>query len=158
MNHVKKGTLRFKLITAALFLIVLTLSAGLVNGCFSDNSNKNQPLNTQGNENLSKPLTVAEQMPAFQGGNEELGNYISKAVKYPEIAKRAGIQGKVLVSFVVSKDGIVKDVKLEKGIGSGCDEMAVEAVKKMPTWIPGKDKGAAVDVKMTLPISFALSK
>jgi protein TonB len=77
-------------------------------------------------------------------------------MKYPEEAKELGVQGKVFVTFVVEVDGSITDVKVLRGIGSGCDDEAVRVVKSMPKWVPGKQRGVPVRVQFNLPINFKL--
>jgi protein TonB len=85
--------------------------------------------------------------------------YVAKAMqgKYPAQARRMGIEGRVFVEFVVEKDGSLTDVKAIKGIGAGCDELAVNVVKNAPKWKPGKQRGKPVRQKMVLPIVFKLN-
>lgn len=97
-----------------------------------------------------------EQMPEFPGGNEELINFLVKAVQYPDEAKKKGTQGKVFVSFVVGKDGTVTNAKIAKGADPLLDAEALRVVGTMPKWNPGKEKREAVAVQFTLPIVFAL--
>ncbi|MBK9176255.1 MAG: energy transducer TonB [Flavobacteriales bacterium] len=101
-------------------------------------------------------FTIVEEQPAFPGGVEEMYKYLGKAVKYPEMAKDAGISGTVYVTFEVDKEGNIKDVKVLRGIGGGCDEEAIRVVKAMPKWKPGKQRGKAVRVQFNLPIKFTL--
>lgn len=103
-------------------------------------------------------FTVVEQMPSFPGGERAMYEYLNKNIKYPEVAKEAGIQGKVYVSFVVGKDGEITDVKILRGIPGGkmCDEEAIRVVKNMPKWNAGKQRGKAVKVSYMLPIQFTL--
>ncbi len=82
--------------------------------------------------------------------------YLQDNLKYPVRAKELGIQGKVYLSFVVEKDGSVTDVALLRGIGGGCDEEAIRAVKNMPKWIPGKQRNIPVRVRFNLPVNFKL--
>jgi protein TonB len=77
-------------------------------------------------------------------------------MKYPEEAKELGVQGKGIVTFVVEVDGSITDVKVLRGIGSGCDDEAVRVVKSMPKWVPGKQRGVPVRVQFNLPINFKL--
>lgn len=97
-----------------------------------------------------------EQMPEFPGGNEELFKYLAQKISYPPLAKENGISGKVYVQFVIDNGGTVKDVKVVRGIGGGCDEEAVRVVKAMPAWKPGKQNGKSVNVQYSLPIKFTL--
>jgi protein TonB len=101
-------------------------------------------------------FTVVEEMPSFPGGEEALFQYLAEAIKYPPLARDAGIKGKVYVSFVVKEDGSVKDVKVLRGIGGGCDEEALRVVHKMPRWNPGRQRGKAVSVQYTLHLRFVL--
>lgn len=96
-------------------------------------------------------LAIAEEMPAPVGG---LAAVIKKVV-YPEIARKGGVQGKVFVLAYIDEKGKVDDVKVVRGIGGGCDEAAVDAVKKS-AFTPGKNKGQPVKVKLSLAISFKL--
>ncbi len=97
-----------------------------------------------------------EQMPRFQGGDAGLFKYLGKNIRYPEIARDAGIQGIVYIRFEVDKDGKVKDARVLRGIGGGCDEEALRVVKAMPTWEPGRQRGEPVRVQYTLPVRFVL--
>lgn len=99
---------------------------------------------------------IVEEMPAYPGGEVKMMEYISKNIKYPQIARESGIQGRVFVGFVVEPDGSVSNVKIMRGIGGGCDEEAMRVVKSMPKWKPGKQRGKAVRVSYTLPVNFKL--
>lgn len=101
-------------------------------------------------------FTIVEEMPSFPGGEGELFKYLGKNIKYPEMANSAGISGVVYVTFVVDKDGKIRDVKVLRGIGGGCDEEAMRVVKNMPAWKPGKQRGKSVTVQYNLPIRFTL--
>jgi TonB family protein len=103
-------------------------------------------------------FTVVEQNPEFPGGLSELGRYIGKNIRYPTAAQRANVQGKVFLQFVVGKDGDIRDPKIMKGIGFGCDEEALRIALNMPRWNPGKQNGKAVAVQYNLPIAFVLEK
>jgi len=99
---------------------------------------------------------VVESMPAFPGGEAALYKYLAENIKYPQMAKESGIQGRVFVTFVVERDGSVTDVRVLRGIGGGCDEEAIRVVKGMPKWSPGKQRGKAVRVQYNLPVKFTL--
>ena len=99
---------------------------------------------------------IVEEMPAYPGGDQRLMEYVAKNIKYPQIARETGIQGRVFVGFVVEPDGSVSNVKVLRGIGGGCDEEAVRVVKSMPKWKPGKQRGKAVRVSYMLPVNFKL--
>ena len=100
---------------------------------------------------------VVEKMPEFPGGIGELMKFLSMTVKYPEAAEKAGTQGRVVVSFIVEKDGSVSNAKVQKSVSEELDAEALRVVNAMPKWTPGKQKGQAVRVKYTIPISFRLS-
>ena len=99
---------------------------------------------------------IVEEMPAFPGGEGKLMEYVSKNIKYPQIARETGIQGRVFVGFVVEPDGSISNVKLLRGIGGGCDEEAMRVIKSLPKWKPGKQRGKAVRVSYQIPVFFKL--
>ena len=99
---------------------------------------------------------IVEEMPSFPGGEAKLMEFVAKNIKYPQIARETGIQGRVFVGFVVEPDGSISNVKLLRGLGGGCDEEAVRIVKSMPKWKPGKQHGKLVRVSYTLPVLFRL--
>lgn len=101
-------------------------------------------------------FTVVEEQPNYPGGDEARIKFLQANMKYPEEAKELGIQGKVFVTFVVEVDGSITDVKVLRGIGSGCDDEAIRVVKSMPRWVPGKQRGVPVRVQFNLPINFKL--
>lgn len=102
--------------------------------------------------------TKVEEMPLFIGGESALYQHVNLNIRYPVIALENGIQGRVIVRFVVREDGFISNVSVLRGIGGGCDEEAVRIVKKMPKWKPGRIKGRPVSVWYTLPIMFALQQ
>ena len=99
---------------------------------------------------------IVEEMPEFPGGEEGLLKFVTENTKYPEVAKEKKIQGKVFVQFVINRDGNVEDVKLAKGVDPLLDEAAMNIVKSMPQWKPGKQRGQYVKVSFTIPINFQL--
>ena len=101
-------------------------------------------------------FTIVEEMPSYPGGEAKMYEYLGKNIKYPQIARESGIQGRVFVNYVVEPDGSVSNVKVLRGIGGGCDEEAMRVVKAMPKWKPGKQRGKAVRVSYTLPVVFKL--
>lgn len=105
-------------------------------------------------EQSAQPLRFVEQMPEFPGGIEAMTKFISEHLKYPSTAAEMGISGKVILQFLVKKNGKITDIKVVRGIGGGCDEEAVRVVKLMPEWIPGKQNGNPTSVYFTLPINF----
>jgi periplasmic protein TonB len=102
-------------------------------------------------------FTVVEDQPSFPGGEEARIRYLQENLRYPQMAREAGIQGTVFVTFVVERDGSVTDVRVLRGIGGGCDEEAVRVVRNMPRWNPGRQRGQAVRVQFNMPIRFVLN-
>ena len=107
-------------------------------------------------EEKEVPYQAVEQMPQFPGGDAELMKYIQDHLKYPVIAAENGIQGRVIVRFVVSKTGEIQDVTVLRGVDSSLDKEAVRVIKSMPKWIPGKQNGNNVAVYFTVPVMFKL--
>ena len=101
---------------------------------------------------------VVSEDPQFPGGMGELMKYLSKNVKYPVAARQAHIQGKVIVEFLIKKDGSISDVKVKRSVNPELDAEAVRVIKAMPKWQPGKQLGEAVDVRYEMPIVFRLQK
>jgi protein TonB len=103
-----------------------------------------------------KVFTIVEEMPSFPGGEEKMLEYISRNIKYPPVARENGIMGRVYVTFVVDKDGKIKEAKILRGIGGGCDEEALRVIKTMPDWKAGRQNGRSVQVQFNLPVNFTL--
>jgi len=101
-------------------------------------------------------FVVVEDMPQFPGGEEARVKYMVQSIKYPEEARKKGVQGTVYVSYIVEADGSITNAKVLRGIGGACDEEALRVIKGMPAWIPGKQKGKAVRVQFNMPIKFTL--
>lgn len=102
-------------------------------------------------------FTIVEDMPAFPGGDAALLKYIAQNVEYPPIAKENGITGVVYVSYIVGKDGKVRDVKVVRGADTFLDKEAVRVVKTLSGYKPGKQRGKPVPVQFTIPIRFVLN-
>ena len=115
---------------------------------------KTEPVKTEKGEEVI--FQVVEQMPEFPGGMGEAMKFLAKNMKYPVSAQQAKIEGRVIVQFVVERDGSVSDVKVMRGVSPELDAEAVRVVSMMPKWIPGKQRGKAVAVKYTMPIMFRL--
>jgi protein TonB len=107
-------------------------------------------------EEETKVFDVVEQMPSFPGGDAELMKYLNTHMKYPVVAEENGIQGRVICTFVVERDGSITDVKVIKSVDPSLDKEAIRVLKSMPKWIPGKQNGSAVRVKYTVPVTFRL--
>lgn len=99
---------------------------------------------------------IVEEEASFPGGRKAWAKFLKKNFTYPRTAKRMGIEGKVFLSFVVSKDGSLSDIKVERGIGGGCDEAAVAVLEKSPKWNPGKQRGVPVNSRFRFYINFQL--
>ena len=104
----------------------------------------------------TKIFTVVEQMPMFPGGDAALMQYLSQNIHYPAVAAENGVQGRVVVGFVVERDGSITDVNVLRSVDPSLDKEAVRVVKSMPKWNPGKQNGSAVRVKYQVPVSFRL--
>lgn len=103
-------------------------------------------------------LDIAEVMPAFEGGLEEMYKFIRRKIHYPAASRRIGIEGTVYVSFVINSEGKVVDVKTIRGISPDCDKEAERVVSMLPNWSPGMQNHNPVSVRMTVPIKFQLDK
>ena len=104
----------------------------------------------------TKIFTVVEQMPLFPGGDGALMAFLRDNIKYPTVAAENGVQGRVVVGFVVERDGSITDVNILRGVDPSLDREAMRVVKSMPKWTPGKQNGSAVRVKYQVPVSFRL--
>ncbi len=121
-----------------------------------------QKVETTSNSSSSEALIVnnfgnVDLLPEFNGGMEGWGEYLQTALKYPDEARKNKITGRVILSFIVLKDGSITDIKVLRGIGGGADEEAVRVVKESPKWKPGILKGEPVNVAYTMPIFFQLA-
>lgn len=103
-------------------------------------------------------MNFADQMPEFKDGMDALMDYLGRKMRYPRPAQAAGIEGTVVVTFVVDRNGEINDVKVLKGLGFGIDEEAIRVVQGMPRWSPGMQNGKPVAVRFTLPVKFSLRK
>ena len=113
-----------------------------------------KPINNS--KDVAKVFDVVEEMPQFPGGSSAMFEYIAASLKYPVKAEENGVQGRVVCSFVVDTDGSVSDVKVVKSVDPTLDKEAKRIIQGMPKWIPGKQGGAPVRVKYTVPVTFRL--
>ena len=104
----------------------------------------------------TKIFTVVEQMPMYPGGDAALMGYLRDNIHYPTVAAENGVQGRVVVGFVVERDGSITDVKVLRSVDPSLDREAMRVVKSMPRWTPGKQNGSAVRVKYQVPVTFRL--
>ena len=107
-------------------------------------------------EDAKGVFDVVEQMPQFPGGAQELMRYLSMNIKYPQEAHQAGVMGRVIVTFVVEKDGSISEPTVIRSIHSSLDAEALRVISSMPKWEPGMQNGEPVRVKYTVPITFSL--
>lgn len=117
-------------------------------------ANAQKPMKVKVNQKTEKVYDVVEEMPSFPGGQAEMMHYLAQNAKYPQDAYEQVKSGRVLVQFIVEKDGSISNVKIMKSIFPSLDEEAIRLIKGMPRWNPGKQKGKAVRVKYTIPVSF----
>lgn len=123
-----------------------------------------KPLNMQAESQLvtqddkEKNTNVDDELPSFPGGDAKLREWIKKNMKYPSYAKNNGIEGQVLVVFIVEKDGSISNAEVSWGVDPSLDQEALRIVNKMPKWKPGTQNGVAMRVKYRLPITFTLKK
>ena len=101
-------------------------------------------------------FAIVEKMPQFPGGEKAINEFISKTLQYPVIAQENGIQGKVVCSFIINQDGSVTDAEVVSGVDPSLDREALRIVSAMPKWTPGTQRGKAVRVKYTMPVTFTL--
>ena len=133
-----------------------------VNKAFSEAGNKYpMPLRKESatesdDSNPSKVYDVVDEMPQFPGGSSKLFEFLARNVRYPAEAEKAGAQGRVIVSFVIEKDGSVSNAKTVKAIHPALDAEALRVINGMPKWTPGKQKGEATRVKYIVPVTFRL--
>lgn len=101
-------------------------------------------------------VTMAEVMAQFPGGEEEMFAFINKNLLYPKLAKENAIEGRVIVRFIIQKDGSIDKIEIIRKLNWGCDEEVLRIIQLMPKWIPGKVNGKPVAMYFTLPIAFKL--
>lgn len=101
---------------------------------------------------------ITEIQPKPAGGMEGWMNYLAESLKYPEEAKERGIEGTVVMAFIVNSDGTISNIETLRGIGGGCDQEAMRVIQNAPKWTPGQLGGKAVRVRMRLPLRFILPK
>ena len=109
-------------------------------------------------DGTEKNADIDDKLPSFPGGDAKLREWIKKNMKYPSYAKNNGIEGQVLVVFIVEKDGSISNAEVSWGVDPSLDQEALRIVSKMPKWKPGTQNGVAMRVKYRLPITFTLKK
>jgi TonB family protein len=155
---------RFLFVLPLLGLMVFVFSCEkITEDPFSENIEKPLAIQTPIIENPSAKIIAADEVfdvvedsPEFPGGMEAWNNFLRKNLKYPSQAREMGIEGTVYAVFEIKTDGSVHNIELLRGIGAGCDEEAMRVIAASPNWIPGKQRGRLVNVRMRLPIRFKL--
>jgi protein TonB len=122
----------------------------------TDSIVENEVLNTVSQQNPSKVFDVVEHMPSYPGGMGALMQYLSSNIKYPEECEENDIQGRVVCTFVVERDGSITDLKVTKPVHPLLDKEALRVLSLMPKWMPGTQEVETVRVKYTLPVTFRL--
>ena len=147
-----------------LFLVIFTLFCigNMYAQTYSDENiieaDSTKTANTEENEEDIEYF-YQEIMPEFPGGMTELMKFIQENMRYPKIAIKKGIEGRVICQFTVTKDGSIENVFVVRGLHKSLDKEAVRIIKKMPKWIPGEDfNGQVIDCKYTIPVTFKLNK
>ena len=107
-------------------------------------------------ESRKEYYTLVDETASYPGGHKALGKYLKDNLKYPSEAIEQGVEGRVFVQFIVETNGTGTDIRVVKGIGSGCDEEALRLIKEMPIWIPAKKDGILVRQKMIQLVLFKL--
>ena len=105
---------------------------------------------------VKEPFTIVEEMPQYQGGEKALFRYLASQTKYTIYAREMRAEGKIYIQFVVEKDGSITNAKVAQGLEPGLDRNALETVKNMKKWIPGKQLGQPVRVELILPFDYRL--
>ena len=120
------------------------------------NPNEESEIVPTTNDNTIKNIDSVDEKPSFPGGESAMKSYLNSNVKYPAAAQENGIQGRVIVQFIIEKDGSISDVKISRSVFSSLDREALRVVKAMPKWNPGKVNGIPVRVKNEVPVVFGL--
>ena len=118
---------------------------------------RSEPQNKPQSVNSTRVYDVVEQMPSFPGGISGLRTYLNQNTRYPAVAQENCVQGRVVVSFVVEKDGHISDVTVLRSVDPSLDKEAIRVVRNMPRWTPGKQEGEPVRVRYNVPVSFRLN-
>ncbi|QRR01291.1 M56 family metallopeptidase [Dyadobacter sandarakinus] len=150
----KNRTSKWMLGTYFAAAVLAGTSALIVAGCEQQETASEQTAEAAATE--PKVYTVVEELPEFPGGQEAMFRFLAENLKYPKAAIDKEVEGKVMLSFMVSTTGETKNVTVLKGVGYGCDAEAVRVLSKFPKWKPGRQDGKAVNVQYTLPVNFQL--
>jgi len=140
-------------VVSALILLVIVIAPA------SANAQDKRGKTTQTRKDTAtddKVYEVCEQMPIFEGGDAALLKYLRENLKYPDKTKDRGVQGRLVIGFIVEKDGSLTDVKVLRHVDIALDAEALRVVKGMPKWIPGCQDEQLVRVRYNVPVSFRL--
>ena len=146
----------FKSLLFAISALVLLVIVFAPVGANAQNKKVKKAQTRKNTTRDDKIYEVCEQMPIFEGGDAALMKYLTDSVKYPEMAKKHGVQGRVVIGFIVEKDGSLTDVKVLRHVDIALDAEALRVVKGMPKWIPGCQDEQLVRVRYNVPVSFRL--
>ena len=146
----------FKCLLFAISALVLLVIVFAPAGANAQNKKVKKAQTHKDTTTDDKIYEVCEQMPIFEGGDAALLKYLTDSVKYPESAKKHGVQGRVVIGFIVEKDGSLTDVKVLRHVDIALDAEALRVVKGMPKWIPGCQDEQLVRVRYNVPVSFRL--
>lgn len=136
-----------------LFKIISFLAMLLMIVVFTSNVNAQE----KKSDNSDVVYTVVDKEAEYPGGIEAMNRFLAQNIIYPTLAKQKNIQGKVLISFIIEKNGSISNIKVIKDIGEGCGEEGMRIVKLMPKWKPAQQKSEPVRQQFVLPISFQLT-
>lgn len=146
----------FKCLLFAISALVLLVIVFVPAGANAQNKKVKKTPTHKETATDDKVYEVCEQMPTYEGGDVALLKYLTDSVKYPELAKKHGVQGRVVIGFIVEKDGSLTDVKVLRHVDIALDAEALRVVKGMPKWIPGCHDEQLVRVEYNVPVSFRL--
>ena len=146
----------FKCLLFAISALVLLVIVFAPAGANAQNKKVKKAQTHKDTTTDNKVYDVCEQMPIYEGGDAALLKYLTDSVKYPELAKKHGVQGRVVIGFIVEKDGSLTNVKVLRAVDRALDAEVLRLVKGMPKWIPGRQNGQRVRVKYLLPIHICL--
>ena len=151
MKHQSKKVSPWKLGLFTSICLVLTLTMA----CTEDKLNAQDSSSSTQEREI---FTVVEQQPTFPGGMDQFYNSLKKEIRYPEMARKKGIEGRVYLQFNIERNGSISNIQVAKGIGAGCDEEARRTLSTLPSFKAGSQRGRTVRTNMTLPITFRLDK
>ena len=147
----------FKCLLLAISALVLLVIVFAPAGANAQNKKVNKAQTHKDTTTDDKVYEMCEQMPTYKGGEEAMMRFLSQVTRYPQRAQEFGIQGCVVVGFIVEKDGSLSDFKFIQRVDPELDDEALKTVKAMPKWNPGKHNGKNVRVRHSVPVGFKLT-